>query len=83
MIADRVCPVVDRFIDVNVAVSDFQIESTFRIGTNPGFILDRRTLAAKIRKRHEISGLAFLTFGETVVRFQKPTSRPAIMTQKC
>jgi hypothetical protein len=71
-------PIVDWLIDIDIAISDLQVESTLRVCANPGFVLDRGSLAAKIRKRHEVSGLAFLTLGEIVVRFQKPTSRPTI-----
>jgi hypothetical protein len=71
-------PIVDWLVDIDIAVSDLQVESTLRVGANPGFVLDRGPLAAKIRKRHKVSSIAFLTFGEIVVRFQKPTSRPTI-----
>jgi hypothetical protein len=70
--------IIDGLININIAISDFQIESTFRVGAHPGFILNRGSLAAKIRKRHQVTGLAFLTLGEIVVRFQKshlPTSK--------
>jgi hypothetical protein len=69
--------VVNGLVNINIAVPDFQVESTFRIGANPSLILDCGSLAAEIRKRHQITFFAFLTFGEIVVRFQKthlPTS---------
>jgi len=37
------------FIDVNIAIPDFQVETAIRIGANPGFILNVCSLAAKIR----------------------------------
>ena len=40
--------VVDRFIDINITVADFEIEPTIRVGANPGFVLNGRSLAAKI-----------------------------------
>jgi hypothetical protein len=69
--------VVNRFININIAIPDFQIESAFRIGANPGFVLNCSSLAAEIRKGNQISGFTFLTLGEIIVRFQKahlPTS---------
>jgi hypothetical protein len=54
----------DRFVSIDIAVPDFQVETAIGIGANPGFILDRCPLAAEIRKRHQVSRIAFLTFGE-------------------
>jgi hypothetical protein len=54
----------DGFVYINVTVPDFQIETAFRIGTNPRFVLDIGALAAKIRQGHKVSGFATLTLGE-------------------
>ncbi len=78
MISDRVGPIVDRLINVNVAIPDLQVETALGVGANPGLILDRGALAAKIGKGYQVSGFAFLTLGEIVVWFQKPTSLPTI-----
>jgi hypothetical protein len=70
-------PIVDGFVYINVTISDLEIKSAIRIGTHPGFVLNRCALAAEIRKRNEITRFAFLTLGEIVVLFQKihlPTS---------
>jgi hypothetical protein len=55
----------DRLIDIYIAVPDLQVEAAIRIGADPCFITDRCPLAAKIGQRHEVSRVAFLTFGET------------------
>jgi hypothetical protein len=39
----------DRFVSIDIPVADLQIEAAIGIGANPGFILDRRPLAAEIR----------------------------------
>ena len=51
------------FINIDIAVPDFQVETAIRIGADPGFIVDGRTLTAEIRKGHEVTSLAFLTLG--------------------
>lgn len=53
-----------RFVDVDVTVSDFEIESTFGISTNPGLVVDVSSLAAEVRKGNELPTLAFLTLGK-------------------
>ena len=52
------------FININIAIPDFQVETAFRIGAYPGFVLNVGSLAAKIGQRHKVSGFAALTFGE-------------------
>ena len=47
---DGVSAVVDRLVDINVTVADFQVEATIGIGAYPGFVLDGRALTAEIRK---------------------------------
>jgi hypothetical protein len=54
----------DRLVSVNIAVSYFQVETAIRVSTNPGFELYRSALTPKIRKRHEVTGVTFLTLGE-------------------
>ena len=39
----------DGFIDIDIAIPDFQVKAAIRIGANPGFILNICPLAAKIR----------------------------------
>jgi hypothetical protein len=64
-------PIVDRLIDIDIAIPDFKVKSAIRVGANPGFILNGGALAAEIGQGHQISYLTFLTFGKIVVLFQK------------
>jgi len=45
----------DRLVQVYVAVPDFQVEAADWIRANPGFVVHRGPLAAKVRKRYQIS----------------------------
>jgi hypothetical protein len=38
----------DGLVHVKIAISDFKVKSTIGIGADPGFIVDRRPLAAEI-----------------------------------
>lgn len=38
----------DGLIQIEVAVSDLDVEATLRTGTNPGLVVDRRPLTAKV-----------------------------------
>jgi hypothetical protein len=55
------------FVDVDVTIPDFQVEAAIRIGADPGLVMNRCSLTAKIRQGHQVTGLAFLTFGKTVL----------------
>lgn len=79
MNADGMGPIVDRLIYIDVAVTNFQIESAIRICANPGLILNSSSLTAEIRQRNQVPSLAFLTFREIVIRFQRSTSLPACL----
>jgi len=57
-------PAHNGFIKIDIAIPDFQVESTIRIGANPGFVVNSRSLATKIRQRHQVSTLALLAFGQ-------------------
>ena len=59
------CAAHDRFVSIDVTIPDFQVEAAIRIGANPGLELNRCPLAAEIGQRDQVSGIAFLTFGET------------------
>ena len=50
MIANGVCAVIDGLINIDIAVADFQVKTTLRIGANPSFVLNRRALTAEIGK---------------------------------
>jgi hypothetical protein len=64
-------PIIDRLINIDIAISDFKVKSAIRVGANPGFILNGGTLTTEIRQGHQISYFTFLTFWETIVLFQK------------
>ena len=58
-------PAHNGFVNINITIPDFQVEAAIRIGANPGFVVNRRPLATKIRQGHQVSRLALLTLGET------------------
>jgi len=43
------CPAHNGFVNIDVAVPDFKVETAIRIGANPCFIVDSCSLTAKIR----------------------------------
>jgi hypothetical protein len=55
-------PVHYRFVDIYIAVPDFQVVAAIGIGTNPCFIENRCPLAPEIGKGYQISAGAFLAF---------------------
>ena len=58
-------PAHDRFIDVDITVPDLQVETAVRVGADPCFVMNTRSLATKIGKGNQVAGLAFLTLGES------------------
>ena len=42
-------PAHNGFINIDITIPDFQVESTIRIGANPGFVMNGCPLATKIR----------------------------------
>jgi hypothetical protein len=57
-------PAYDGFVDINVTVPDFKVETAIRIGANPGFVMNGRPLTAKVGQGHQLSRIAFQAFGE-------------------
>jgi len=57
-------PTHNGFVEINVTIPDFQVETAIRIGANPCFIFDSCSLTAKIRQWHQVSSRAFLALGE-------------------
>ena len=51
-------------VKVNITIPDLQVEAAFRIGANPGLIMNFGPLTAEIGKGHQVTSLAFLTFGK-------------------
>ena len=63
MYSDGVSTVVDRLVNIDITIADFQVETTIWIGAYPGFVLNGCALTAEIRKGDQITGFAFLTLG--------------------
>jgi hypothetical protein len=57
-------PADDGFVDIDVTVPDFKVETAIRIGANPGFVMNGRPLTAKVGQGHQISRITLLAFGE-------------------
>ena len=53
--------IFDRFIEIDVAVADFDVESALGVGANPRFEVHGRTLAPEIRKGYQVAQAAHLT----------------------
>ena len=43
------CAAHNGFINIDVAIPDFQVEATVRVGANPGFVVNSCPLTAKVR----------------------------------
>src|SRR5687768_11561411 len=54
----------DRFVDVEVAVADLQVEAAVGIRADPGLVVNRGALAAEIRQRDKVASLALLALGK-------------------
>lgn len=52
------------FINIDITIPDFEVESAVRIGANPGFIVNSCPLATEIRQGYQVSSFALLAFGE-------------------
>ncbi len=46
--ADVINPAHNGFVNIDIAVSDFQIVAAIRISTDPRFVVDRRPLRANL-----------------------------------
>ncbi len=46
--ADVIDSAHNGFVNIDIAVSDFQVVAAIRIGTDPCFVVDRRPLRAEI-----------------------------------
>ena len=63
--AGTMCPAHNGFINIYVAIPDFQVEPAIRIGANPCLVVNSCPLTAKIRQGHQVSRVTLLTFRET------------------
>jgi hypothetical protein len=57
------CSTHNGFINIDIAIPDFQVKAAIRIGANPCFVKNACSLAAEIRQGYQVSSLASLTFG--------------------
>jgi hypothetical protein len=62
----------DGLIQIEVAVSDLDVEATLRTGTNPSLVVDRRPLTAKVRQGDQITDVTLQAFGESIVLQEPP-----------
>jgi len=62
------------FIYVYLTIPDFDVVAAIGIGTYPSFVMNWCSLTTEVRKRHQISRTALLTFDKTEVlqRFHLP-----------
>jgi hypothetical protein len=60
-------PIADGFINDNIAVADLDIVQASWVRTNPCFVLDGSSLAAKIRKRNQITFATLATPGKCIL----------------
>ena len=77
-------PAHNGFIYIDIAIPDFQVEATIRIGANPGFVVNSCPLAAEIRQGHQVSGVTLLALGKTKLfhEVHLPTEFPAVYTKQ-
>ena len=59
-------PITDGFVDDDIAVTDLDVVQARWICANPGFILDRSSLATEIRKRNQITFTTLATAGKCI-----------------
>ena len=57
------CSTHNGLIKVNITIPDFQVETTIRIGADPGFVVNSRSLTAKVRQGYQVTGITFLALG--------------------
>jgi hypothetical protein len=58
--------VANRFINNDIAVTDFYVVQARRVGANPSLVLNGSSLATEIRKRNQITFTTFATPGKCV-----------------
>jgi hypothetical protein len=58
------CPADNGFVNINITVPDFQVETTIRVGANPCLVMNGCPLTAEVRQGHQVSSLTLQAFGE-------------------
>ena len=66
------CSAHNGFINIDIPIPDFQVESTIGVGANPGLVVYRRPLTAKVRKGNQHSNITLLATGEFIVLQEPP-----------
>jgi len=54
------CPTHNGFINIDIAIPDFQVEAAIRIGTDPCFIMNSCPLTTEVRQGHQVSRVTLL-----------------------
>ena len=52
------------FVEIDITVSDFEIEAALRVGAHPCLITNWCSLTTEIRKGHQVASTSLLAFGE-------------------
>jgi hypothetical protein len=73
----------NRLVNVEVAVTDLYIEATGGVSTGPGLEIDGSTLAAEVRKWHQVPQVALLALRKIIHHdhFYLPR-KDALLTRK-
>jgi len=58
------CPTHNGFINIDIAIPDFQVEAAIRIGADPCFIMNSCPLTTEVRQGHQVSILTLLALWE-------------------
>jgi len=68
--------IVDGFINIDITVTNLEIESALRVSADPGFILNCGALAAEIRSGTKSPTLHFWHLGKLLDVSNESTSLP-------
>ena len=60
-------PIANRFINDDITITDLDIVQASWVCTDPSFVLDRSSLAARILKRNQITLTTFATPGKCIL----------------
>jgi hypothetical protein len=60
-------PIADGFINDDIAIADLDVVQACWVRTDPGFVLYGSSLAAKIRKRNQITFTTLATPGKCIL----------------
>src|SRR5690349_2176076 len=66
-------PITNRLINDDITITNLDIVQASWVCAHPCFVLDRSSLAAKIRKRNQITFTTFATSGKCVLHESPPS----------